>query len=300
MKPWIAWGLLALVAWGVWSVLNRAIGDALSPAQSQIVSTVGMLPILLVLIPAWRRSLQHGLPRGAAWAAGAGLLAGLGNVAYYHALNSGPTASSVIALTALYPLVTVVLALVVLGETLNATQQLGILVSLVAIVLFNIASARGIASPWLLFALAPIALWGLAGLAQKLATTSLDGHASTAWFLGGILAASVVLATVNPWPGPITPRVWLLAGALGFTFALGNLALLFAFARGGRASVLTPMSGLYPAVGIPMAMACYHEYPGPRETAGILLSLIAVTLLALETRPPAQPDPVHPAPPPQG
>ena len=42
MPPWLLWTLLAMFSWGLWAILARLIGDALSAAQSQALSTVGL------------------------------------------------------------------------------------------------------------------------------------------------------------------------------------------------------------------------------------------------------------------
>ena len=52
MPAWFIWTLAALLSWGVWAVLSKALGDALTGEQSQALSTLGLLPILLAL--AWK------------------------------------------------------------------------------------------------------------------------------------------------------------------------------------------------------------------------------------------------------
>ena len=49
-RSWLWWTLLAVACWGVWALLARWIGDALSPGQQQAISTpsrpgdAGLLP----------------------------------------------------------------------------------------------------------------------------------------------------------------------------------------------------------------------------------------------------------------
>ena len=84
--------------------------------------------------------------RGALLALGAGTLTCLGNVAYYSVLNRGAKAATVVPLTALYPVVTVLLAVMILKERLNAIQIAGIVLSLIAIYLFNVQQEQGFLS----------------------------------------------------------------------------------------------------------------------------------------------------------
>jgi uncharacterized membrane protein len=279
---WLLWTLVALVSWGVWTIIPKLIGEALTAAQSQALSTVGLLPVMAALVLSPKRAAPGRARRGIASAVTAGVLAGLGNVAYYHALNLGGKASTVTPLSALYPLVTVVLALVLLGERLNRSQTAGIGLSLAAIYLFNVQDETGVRSAWLLYALIPIGLWGAAGLLQKVATNHLSGEASTLWFLGAFAPVAVAILLTQPWPGSIAVGTWLLVAALGLSFALGNYGLLAAFASGGKASIVTPLSGLYPVVTVPLAVAFLGESVGRRELAAIAAALLAVAALSYE------------------
>jgi drug/metabolite transporter (DMT)-like permease len=65
---------------------------------------------------------------------------------------------------------------------------------------------------------------------------------------------------------------------------LGNLSLLAAFRSGGKASIVTPLSGLYPVVTIPLAIILFQESVGLREWAGIALALVAGVALSLEPK----------------
>ena len=282
MPRWLLWSLVALVSWGIWALLSKLIGDALSAAQSQALSTIGLLPVMAVLASGKSGSRVSSSRRGIAPALAAGILSCLGNVAYYHALNMGGKAATVIPLTALYPLVTIVLALLLLKESLNTTQLAGIAISLAAIYLLNVQSEGGFLSRWLAFALIPIALWGVPDLLQKMATNHASGEVSTLWFLLAFVPVAIVILLTQPWPQQITSKTWLLVGALGLFFSLGNYALLAAFASQGKASIITPLTALYPVVSVPMAIFFLGEKVGEREWLGIGLALASVAALSYE------------------
>ncbi len=284
---WLLWTLLAVFCWGIWAVLGKLIGDALSPAHTQALSTIGLIPVMLGLGICARPVNPGNRLRGILFALGAGVLSSLGNIAYYDALNRGPKAATVVPLTALYPLVTVLLAMVVLRERLNRVQTAGIILSLVAIYLFNVQQEQGFLSTWLVVALIPIVLWGITGLLQKLSTNHISGELSTLWFLAAFVPVGALLLLGPKLPPSISLKMWLLAGALGFTLALGNYALLAAFAAGGKASILAPLGGLYPLVSIPIAIVALRERVGWRESLGILLALLSVVALSCESRPAA-------------
>ncbi len=287
MPTWFAWSLLALVSWGGWAIIARVIGEALTPAQSQALSTLGILPILAALLLLKKRERPQNARKGMAVALVAGVLSCLGNVAYYHALNLGGKAATVVPLTAMYPLVTIVLALLLLKERLQRVQLGGIVLSLLAIYLLNVSGGSNVFTGWFGYALLPIAFWGVTGFLQKLSTNDLPGELSTFWFLATFIPSAVLILIVQPLTAGIPVRIWCWVIALGFFFALGNLAILLAFARNGKASVITPLTALYPVVSIPFAIIFLNEKTSLRETVGIFLALASVAALAWPTSTPA-------------
>ncbi|MBN9690168.1 MAG: EamA family transporter [Verrucomicrobia bacterium] len=289
MQPWLIWTWVAILCWGVWAILARLIGEALTASQQQAFSTLGLIPVIGMLAVSRNWTVTGRRSRGILWALAAGVLTSLGNLAYYDALSRGARAATVVPLTALYPLVTVLLAVVFLRERLNRIQQTGVALSLAAIYLFNVPSQEGYLSPWLLLALVPIGLWGVAALLQKLSTQNISGEEATLWFLLSFVPVAGVLVFQDPWPTGKSAQTWLLVLLLGFAFALGNFALLFAFARNGKASVIAPLAGLYPLISLPIAYLAFNERPGPRELGGLTLALLAVAALALES--PTSPTP---------
>jgi transporter family protein len=307
MPRWFLWTWFALASWGVWAVLSKVIGDALSPAHSQALSSLGILPVLVVLafLPGSPPAGNPRAARGAALALTAGIVTSLGNLAYYDALQRGERAVTVIPLTALYPIVTVALAVVLLHERLGNAQKLGAALCLLATYLFNVPDEHGLLSSAVVHAVPPILLWGLSGFLQKLATLHLSGERSAMFFLAAALPVSAVILARDPLPdSPLPIRVWTLVVALGMTLAAGNLAVLLAFARGGKASVIAPLAGLYPLISLPIAILALGERASPRELAAFAAALAAVVALALEpsTRshsgPPApDPNPSTPLPP---
>lgn len=59
---WRRWTLLALLSWGVWTIMTRLMGVALSGADSQALSTLGIL-LILVVLALGKKSPAPGEPR---------------------------------------------------------------------------------------------------------------------------------------------------------------------------------------------------------------------------------------------
>jgi uncharacterized membrane protein len=116
MPRWLRWSVLALISWGVWAIMAKLIGAALSGARNQTLSTPGILPIMLAIGVSKRKRVSPPGNRshGIIYALVAGTISCVGNVAYYDALSRGGKAAMIVPLTALYPLPTILLAMLFL------------------------------------------------------------------------------------------------------------------------------------------------------------------------------------------
>jgi drug/metabolite transporter (DMT)-like permease len=280
MPRWLIYSFLALLFWGGWAVTPNALPWRADVFKVQALSTLGILPVLLVLGPAARmRSAKE--RRGSFFAFTGGLLGSGGNIAYYTALASSSNTSTIVPLTALYPLVTVVLAFVILRERPHRYQVVGIALSLISIYVLNLPGGGVDSRQVLAYALAAIALWGTAGLLQKVATNHVSVLKSSFWFHAAFVPVAAAIWIARP------DTDWSLhagdAGLVflvGLFFALGNVTLLAAYGSGGKASIVTPLSGLYSLVAIPLAILFFDEKIGGRQWTGIALALAAVAGLS--------------------
>jgi transporter family protein len=138
MPRWLAFSLLTILVWGAWGVISKVASEGVDANTNQIFFTFGLLPLIAIV---WRspRNAGGGAGRrtGLAWAFLTGILGGTGNIAFFHALVMGGKASIVSPVTALFPLVTVILAVTFLHERLGTAQKIGLALALVAIYLLS-------------------------------------------------------------------------------------------------------------------------------------------------------------------
>jgi transporter family protein len=138
MPRWLAFSLLTIVVWGIWGAVSKVSSDAIDANTNQVFFTFGLLPLIVLV---WKASKvnteREGRNAGIAWAFITGILGGTGNIAFFHALNIGGKASIVAPVTALFPLVTVILAVTLLRERIGAAQKAGLMLALVAIYLLS-------------------------------------------------------------------------------------------------------------------------------------------------------------------
>lgn len=138
IPQWLGFSLLTILLWGVWGATSKLVTNQISPYLYQILFTIGLLPLL----PLVARSQGSGPPanrnRGIFCAFCTGILGGIGNITFYKSLAAGGKASIVVPTTSLSPLVTVILAFLVLKERASGSQKLGLLLALGAIYLLSL------------------------------------------------------------------------------------------------------------------------------------------------------------------
>ncbi len=283
MPRWIFWMLVTLLSWGVWAILlhEQLNPQPVAAAHSQAMSTLGILPIIAALAAMKDPAAAANRRRGVLLAFGSGVVSGLGNIGYYAALANERTAT-VVPLAALYPAVTILLAMPLLRERITRLQWFGMGLSLVAMYLFLKPERREISAGAML-ALVPIVLWGVTLLMQKMSTADISARSSAIWFLAAFVPLAAVILLREPLPSGLAVRTWAMQSAVGFTLALGNLTILLACEQGGKASVIAPLSGLYPAVSVPIAVLWLGDEVSRRQLAAIALSFAAVVLLTYQT-----------------
>jgi transporter family protein len=138
MPRWLLFSLITILVWGAWGVVSKVASEGVDANTNQIFFTFGLLPLIALV---WRspRNAGGGAGRrvGISWAFLTGILGGTGNIAFFHALVMGGKASIVSPVTALFPVVTVVLAVTLLHERVGTTQKLGLVLALIAIYLLS-------------------------------------------------------------------------------------------------------------------------------------------------------------------
>jgi transporter family protein len=287
MPKWIAYTLVTVLLWGVWSVVCKAVSSALPDWQLQVISLLGILPIILYLGWVTIQSETPMDPRFAGISLLAGLLGCVGNLACFRAMSEGGKALAVIPLTSLYPITTVILAMIFLKERPTLIQALGIGLSLLAIWLFNVGNQTDFLSGWLLFALLPIVCWGVGGFIQKLVTLRMSAEQCALTFLLGFMPMALLALFDDGHWDEVSSKTWILAILSGFLFAFGNLTVILAYRYGGRAVIVTPAAGLYMLVTVPLAVYVLQEQLSWREGQAIAVSVLAVVALCYEKHVPA-------------
>ncbi len=134
---WFWFSLICILCWGGWALLAK-IGSREIPAQPmQFLFTLGSVPVAVVLIILRRFHLEKNV-KGITYGLLNGVLSGIGGLALFAAYHTNGNTSVITAASALYPMITVLLAVIFLKEKLNKTQILGLGFAAAAIVIFSL------------------------------------------------------------------------------------------------------------------------------------------------------------------
>ncbi len=292
-NSWFFYAAAAGLLWGLWGIVAKLISEEVNPYMNHLLFTVGMLFSVPVVIRKCTKASFNFM--GLLWGVIAGAFAITGNVAVYQAFSNGGQASIVIPVTNLYPLVTIVIAIIAFKERLNWLNVIGILFSIPAILLLSgetllfvdpAAFIKGIGlNTWFLFAMVSIFCWGVFSAAQKVATNHISAEWSYLFFVGTSVVISLGFLLFGKITFNLTGKTISLGAMAGLLNGLGVLASFAAYKAEGKAAAVTTIAGtLQPVFTIVLAILFLKEQLSQIELLGIVLAICGALLLSYEKK----------------
>jgi transporter family protein len=135
---WFWYSLICVLCWGAWAMLSKLGSREIPPNTMQFLFTVGTVPVAVALLLARRGKLEKS-KRGIAYGVLNGVLSGVGGLALFAAYHTNGNTTLITAATALYPMITVLLAILILREQFRPIQALGLLFAAIAIVILSLS-----------------------------------------------------------------------------------------------------------------------------------------------------------------
>ena len=133
MRDWILPAIGTFFFWGLYGFIPKITIRHISPMSAIVYSALGGIPVaIFALILLNFRPEAH--PRGILLALITGAIGTLGALGFILAVSKGQV-SLVVSFTALYPALTILLAVVLLHESLTLRQGIGVVMALIAMVL---------------------------------------------------------------------------------------------------------------------------------------------------------------------
>jgi drug/metabolite transporter (DMT)-like permease len=217
-------------------------------------------------------------------AVAAGILGAVGYLTFFAGMMRG-TVGLVGTISATAPVLTIVLSVAFLHETLGALQVLGIVMTVSCVLLLTVDPKHASMSRRLavLLSLGSFLAWGLWGFLVK-ASVGVLGEGDLFLFLGsGYLGVSVIAAIRwkmgNAIRDPVSRSTW---GLGVFVFLTGSIAaiVLAAAYDVGPASVVAPVTGTYPVIATLGAWTLLRERPDWRIGVALVLFVVGVSVLS--------------------
>ena len=135
MKEWALPTIGTFICWGLWSFIPKITTRYIDPKSAVIYEVIGGVFLSLVVLYFLNFRLETH-PKGILLAVTAGLVGFVGALCFLFAVSKGPV-SIIAPLSALYPILSVILAMVFLNEAVTVKQGIGILFAVVAVILVS-------------------------------------------------------------------------------------------------------------------------------------------------------------------
>ena len=137
-SKWFWCMIFCLGCWGPWALFSKLGSIEVPPPTMQFLFTIGGTPVALAVIIGKKFKLEKSR-KGILYGLAVGVLSAAGSLAFFAAFRTGGNASVITTITGLYPMITVVLAVVFLRERLSKMQILGLGFAAAAFVIFSLA-----------------------------------------------------------------------------------------------------------------------------------------------------------------
>jgi len=292
---WIFFSLLTIILYGFMGLAAKFASNKISPITVQVISTIGMIPTVVILFFSRNLKIVHGKFRvGVGYSILVGIVTAVAAITMFSAFNEGGPASVVVPINSMASLVTVLLAWYFFREKLNIYQLTGVVLSIIAIIIFNsegngtqldsLPWYKTIMSNWMLLALLSLLAAGTAQFFMKAATNHVSADLVTFIvvivfiFLAGIL----IFTKFFSWNMSLKDLIaCLLVGVLGSVAFLTNTVAY----SSGMASLVAPLCSLFPVVTVLLAVPILGEKLTWLIIIAVIISSIAGFTLSIEKPP---------------
>lgn len=136
MASWLLPSICALVIWGVWGFFPKLAAQNMTPTSVSIYQAIGSLAVTLVLLFSMKFKLDFN-GKGISFAILSGVAGTLGSVFYNIAAKNGKI-SVVVVVTAMYPIVTILLSVILLNEKVQFKEIAGMVMAVISILIISL------------------------------------------------------------------------------------------------------------------------------------------------------------------
>ena len=135
MRGWLLNSLLAFLCFGLWGFFPKIAVKYINPRSALIYEVMGGVVVAALTWFGMSKGIEHDV-RGVAPAFITGVVGYLGMFFFLHAVDLGKV-SVVASLTAVYPVLTILLAAMILRQQMTSVQYVGIGMALAGLILLS-------------------------------------------------------------------------------------------------------------------------------------------------------------------
>ena len=283
---WLVFVIVQVLFMGVWGALIEIPEkNGFPPTLGYVVWAITMIPAAIVALKFnnWKidfskKAMVLGLLTG--------LLGAAGQLILFFTLRLVP-AYLVFPVISLTPVVTVLLAALLLKERTRLMGWIGIGVAMLAIFFLSYqpsGSNDQTGYTWLLLSLLPLLAWGVQGFVMRWANSVTSAESIFFYMMVSSVLLVPVALMMTDFSQPINwgfKGPWL-AAMVQVLNAIGALCLVYAF-RYGKAIIIAPMTtALSPVLTVILSLLIYAVIPQPLIITGMVLAVLSAFLMGRE------------------
>ena len=290
MEIWFLLAIIVVFFWGVSQIFAKYSTVRLGVARIALLIAVVEGPLYTMAFLVWHEDFDFSLWDGLLAAASC-LIGVSGFLCFFESVMDGQVAIAG-TISAAYPALTVVGAVIILSESLAAVQTLGVLLIIGGVVALSYEPDPGakhaITRRSLTFAFLAFCAWGVWSLSSKVAVDAVGPGNLFGFYVLSSLTAPLIYSRFRrvkrPSNVPENPtRVAWTYGAIALALnVLGAYAYTYALEK-GNASLVGPTSSAYPIVTVVLAVAFLKEKLHKTQViwlAGVCIGLLLVGISA--------------------
>ena len=135
MNDWLIFAILAMLVWGFWGFFPKLATNYLSPKSVLVYEVIGavIVGVVVLFLVNFKPEVNA---KGITFAILTGIAGSMGALFFIFAVSRGET-SVVVTTTALYPLITIALAFLILKEPVTLKQGVGMIFAFAAMILLS-------------------------------------------------------------------------------------------------------------------------------------------------------------------
>lgn len=285
-NSWLIYVIIHVLFIGIWGAVTEI------PEKNGFPATLGYVVWALTMVPAavaalhlkgWKLDFNK---RSMLWGGMAGLLGAGGQLVLFFTLRIAP-AYLVFPLLSLTPVVTILMAVLLLHEKTGKMGWAGVGLALLSIFMLSYqpaGSSEVSGYTWMLLTAIPLLAWGAQGYIMRFANEIMS--AESLYFY--MMLTSVLLIPLALYMTDFSqPIQWgfkgpYLSAIIQSLNAFGALCLVYAF-RYGKAIIIAPITtALSPVLTVSLSLALYQTIPHPVIIAGIAVAIFSAILMGFE------------------